>query len=205
MRLLIVDDHVVVRQGVCRLLSSLSDISTYEASSAAETLRLFRVHRPDIVLLDLNLVSSSGFELLRRLLLEDKAARVLVLSMHAEPVYVAHALKAGARGYVSKSAAADELVTAIQQVAQGGRYIEREIAAQLVFTQYSTEDPLQQLSTREVDILRLLGEGKSLAAIAQTLGVTYKTIANSCSAIKGKLGLERTADLIRLTFELRSR
>ena len=82
---------------------------------------------------------------------------------------------------------------------------EREIAAQLVFAQYSGDDPLQQLSTREVDILRLLGEGKSLAAIAQTLGVTYKTIANSCSAIKGKLGLERTADLIRLTFELRSR
>jgi two-component system, NarL family, invasion response regulator UvrY len=205
MKLLIVDDHVVVRQGICRLLSSLSGIATYEASSAAEALGLFRVHRPNVVLLDLNLVNSSGFELLRRLLLEDRAVRVLVLSMHAEPVYVAHALKAGARGYVSKSAAADELVTAIRQVAQGGRYIEREIAAQLVFAQYGADDPLHQLSTREVDILRLLGEGKSLAAIAQTLGVTYKTIANSCSAIKGKLGLERTADLIRLTFELRSR
>jgi two-component system, NarL family, invasion response regulator UvrY len=205
MKLLIVDDHVVVRQGICRLLSSLSGISTYEASSAAEALGLFRIHRPNVVLLDLNLVNSSGFELLRRLLLEDRAVRVLVLSMHAEPVYVAHALKAGARGYVSKSAAADELLTAIRQVAQGGRYIEREIAAQLVFAQYGVDDPLHQLSTREVDILRLLGEGKSLAAIAQTLGVTYKTIANSCSAIKGKLGLERTADLIRLTFELRSR
>ena len=205
MKLLIVDDHAVVRQGVCRLLSSLSGISIYEAASAAEALGLFRTHRPNVVLLDLNLVNSSGFELLRRLLLEDRAVRVLVLSMHAEPVYVAHALKAGARGYVSKSAAADELVTAIRQVAQGGRYIEREIASQLVFAQYSADDPLQQLSTREVDILRLLGEGKSLAAIAQTLGVTYKTIANSCSAIKGKLGLERTADLIRLTFELRSR
>jgi len=205
MKLLIVDDHAVVRQGVCRLLSSLSAISIYEAASAAEALGLFRTHRPNVVLLDLNLVNSSGFELLRRLLLEDRAVRVLVLSMHAEPVYVAHALKAGARGYVSKSAAADELVTAIRQVAQGGRYIEREIASQLVFAQYSADDPLQQLSTREVDILRLLGEGKSLAAIAQTLGVTYKTIANSCSAIKGKLGLERTADLIRLTFELRSR
>jgi len=205
MKLLIVDDHAVVRQGVCRLLSSLSGISIYEAASATEALGLFRTHRPNVVLLDLNLVNSSGFELLRRLLLEDRAVRVLVLSMHAEPVYVAHALKAGARGYVSKSAAADELVTAIRQVEQGGRYIEREIAAQLVFAQYSGDDPLQQLSTREVDILRLLGEGKSLAAIAQTLGVTYKTIANSCSAIKGKLGLERTADLIRLTFELRSR
>lgn len=205
MKLLIVDDHVVVRQGVCRLLSSLSGISTCEASSAAEALGVFRSHRPDVVLLDLNLVSSSGFELLRRLLLEDKAVRVLVLSMHAEAVYVAHALKAGARGYVSKSATADELLTAIRQVAQGGRYIEREIAAQLAFTQCLSDDPFAQLSTREVDILRLLGEGKSLAAIAQTLGVTYKTTANSCSAIKAKLGLERTADLIRLTFELRTR
>jgi two-component system, NarL family, invasion response regulator UvrY len=203
MKVLIVDDHVVVREGVRRLLALMPDMSVSEASAGREALMLFRAERPDLVVLDLNLKDWSGLELLRRLLIEDKAVRVLVLSMHAESIYAGRALRAGARGYVSKNAAADEMVTAIRQVAAGGRYVEREIADELAVTQYSVDDPLQQLTTREVDILRLLGEGKSLAAIAQTLGVTYKTIANSCSLIKGKLGVERTADLIRLTFELR--
>ncbi len=203
MRVLIVDDHVVVRQGVRGLLASLAGVAVDEASTSHEALTSFRKHRPDVVLLDLNLPGSSGLELLRRLLLEDKAARVLVLSMHAEAIYVTRALRAGARGYVSKGAAADELVAAVCKVAAGGQYIERELAAEVVLARYPADDPLQQLTTREVDILRLLGEGKSLGMIATALGVTYKTIANSCSAIKGKLGVQRTADLIRLSLDMR--
>jgi len=123
--------------------------------------------------------------------------------MHGEPLYVAKALDAGARGYVSKSAPASELVNAIQKVAGGGRYVEHEIAAQLVLARYSGGDPLDQLTTREADIMRLLGEGKTLANIASALGVTYKTIANSCSTIRSKLGVERVADLIRMAMEMR--
>jgi two-component system, NarL family, invasion response regulator UvrY len=205
MKILIIDDHLVVREGLRRLLSSTLDISIHEATSTREALVAFRVHQPDLVLLDLNLPNSSGLELLRRLILEDKKARILVFSMHAEPIYVVHALKAGARGYVSKSAPVDELVTAVKLVANGDRYIEREIASDVVLTRYFGNDPLEQLTTREIDIMRLLGEGKDLKAISELLGVTYKTIANSCTVIKGKLGVQRTADLIRLTFEMRDK
>jgi two-component system, NarL family, invasion response regulator UvrY len=205
MKILIIDDHLVVREGLRRLLSSTLDISVHEATSTQEALVAFRAHRPDLVLLDLNLPNSSGLELLRRLILEDKRAHILVFSMHAEPIYVVHALKEGARGYVSKSASIDELVTAVKLVASGHRYIEREIASDIVLTRYSSNDPFQQLTTREIDIMRLLGEGKDLKAISDLLGVAYKTIANSCTVIKGKLGVRRTADLIRLTFEMRDK
>ncbi len=203
MRILIIDDHVVVREGVRRLLAALPETEVFEASSAREALSLYRSKAPDILLLDLNLPNSSGFELLRRLLLENRQVKVVVLSMHAEPIYVSRTLNAGARGYVSKMASADELIAAVREVAAGRRYVEREIAAQLVVSQYGGANPLEKLTTREIDIVRLLGEGKNFAAIAAALGITYKTVANACSIIKGKLGVERTSDLIRLTYQMR--
>ncbi len=203
MKILLVDDHSVVREGVRRLLSGLEDTELCEAASGEEALALFRTERPEMVLLDLNLTGIGGLELLRRLLAEDEAVRVVVFSMHAEPVYAARALRLGARGYVSKSAGADELVTAVKRVAEGGRYVEREIAGELAFAQLSAKDPLQQLTTREIEILRLLREGNSLTEIAQATGVAYKTVANTCSIIKSKLGVERTADLIRVSIELK--
>jgi DNA-binding NarL/FixJ family response regulator len=203
MKILLVDDHIVVREGVRRLLSDLPGVRLYEASTGQEALEIFRKEHPEMVLLDLNLAGIGGLELLRRLIAEDEKVRVVVFSMHAEPIYAARALRLGARGYVSKSAGADELVTAVKRVADGGRYVEREIAGELAFTQVSAEDPLQQLTTREIEILRLLGEGNSLTEIAQKVGVAYKTIANTCSIIKSKLGVERTADLIRVSLELK--
>jgi two-component system, NarL family, invasion response regulator UvrY len=123
--------------------------------------------------------------------------------MHGEALYVARALDAGARGYVSKSAPATELIAAIQKVAAGGRYVEHDIEVQLVAHRSPNDGPFNRLTTREVDIIRQLGEGKTLAAIGVALGVTYKTVANSCTIIKSKLGVERVADLIRLAIELR--
>jgi two-component system, NarL family, invasion response regulator UvrY len=205
MKILIIDDHLVVREGLCRLLSPVLDISVQEATSTRDALIAFRKDRPDLVLLDLNLPNSSGLELLKRLILEDKEARILVFSMHAEPIYAVHALKAGARGYVSKSAPVEELLTAVRCVADGGQYIEPEIAFNIVQTRHLGNDPFQELTTRETDIMRLLGEGKDLRTIAEQLGVTYKTIANACTVIKGKLGVQRTADLIRLTFQMRDK
>ena len=106
-----------------------------------------------------------------------------------------------ARGYVSKSAPADELLAAVRKVYEGGQYIDREVASRLAIGQFSGEDPLQKLTTRELEILRMLGNGASLSVIADSLGVAYKTIANSCTQMKVKLGVERTADLIRLSVE----
>ncbi len=202
MKLLLVDDHAVVREGVRRLLSDLPNSEIIEAEDGNSAIQIYRSQRPDLVVLDLNLDGISGLELLRRLLIEDRSAKIVVFSMHSEPVYAARALKLGARGYVSKSAGADELVTAVERVAQGGSYIERELSTDLAVGMYSGDDPLTNLTAREVDILRLLGEGKSLTQIAAASGVSYKTVANSCSLMKGKLGVERTADLIRMSIEL---
>jgi two-component system, NarL family, invasion response regulator UvrY len=203
MKILLVDDHVVVRAGVRRLLATEVDVSILEAESSQEALDICRHQRPDLVVLDLNLTDSSGFELLRRLVQLNKAVKVLVLSMHSEPVYAARALQAGARGYISKSAPAEEFIDAVRQVGKGGHYIEREIAAELAVGKFSQADPLDQLTTREIDIFRLLGQGKSYTQIAAALGVSYKTIANSSSLIREKLAVETTAELIRLSVESR--
>jgi DNA-binding NarL/FixJ family response regulator len=170
-----------------------------------DALEVCRRERPDLIVLDLNLPGSSGLELLRRLVQLDKSTKILVLSMHSEPVFAARALQAGARGYVSKSAAAEEFVEAVRQVGKGSRYIEREIAAELAVGKFSRVDPLDQLTAREIDILRLLGEGKTYTQIAAALGVSYKTIANSSSVIRDKLAVETTADLIRLSIESRQK
>lgn len=203
MKILLVDDHMVVRAGVRRLLATEADVSILEAESSQEALDLYRRERPDLTILDLNLTGSSGLELLRRLVQFDKAAKILVLSMHSEPVYAARSLQAGARGYLSKSAGADEFLDAVRRVGKGDHYIERDIAAELAIGKFSKKDPLDQLTTREVDILRLLGEGKSYSQIAGALGVSYKTVANASSTIREKLAVESTADLIRLSVESR--
>jgi len=205
MKVLIVDDHVTVREGVRRLLAPFPEIVVYDAASAPEAIAAFRNNRPDVVLVDLNLPDSSGLELLRRLRQEHKAVNVLIFTMHAEPLYVSRALSAGAKGYITKGAAAEELVAAIRRVGDGGRYVEHEIAAQMVLMPNPAEDPLQRLTTREADILRLPAEGKTLTAIAAARGITYKTVSNSCTAIKEKLGVAHTSDLIRLAVEMRER
>jgi DNA-binding NarL/FixJ family response regulator len=204
MKILLVDDHIVVREGVRRLLANVTGAQLCEAEDADEALSLYRREHPDLAILDLNLKGVGGLELLRRLLVEDEKARIVVFSMHAELLYAVRSLRLGARGYVSKSSGADELVNAVKKVAAGGRYVEQHIADQLAFTQVTSgEDPLRQLSNREVEILRLLGEGNSLTEIAGRIGVAYKTVANACSALKSKLGVERTADLIRVSLELK--
>jgi len=203
MNILLVDDHAVVRAGVGRLLATEANVSILEAESTQEALEVCRRERPDLIILDLNLPGSSGLELLRQLVQLDKSMRILVLSMHSEPVYAARALEAGARGYISKSAAAEEFVEAVRQVGRGRHYVEREIAAELAVVKFSGADPLSQLTAREIDILRLLGEGKSYTQIAAALRISYKTVANLTSAIRAKLAVETTADLIRLSVETR--
>jgi DNA-binding NarL/FixJ family response regulator len=202
MNILIVDDHAIVRAGLKRLLATLPNTEVREVSTGRDALTAFREARADIVLLDLNLPGIGGLELLGRILLLDKSARVIIFSMHAEAVYAGRALQAGALGYVSKNAAPDEVLAAVRKVADGGRYIENEIAQELALQPAPGSDPMQQLTERDLEILRLLGEGRSLAEIAEALGVGYKTVANTSSQIKGKLGVTRTADLIRLSIEM---
>lgn len=202
MKVLLVDDHAVVRSGLRRLLADLPRAEVGEAATGREALAAVRDAPPDLVVLDLNLPGLGGLELLRRLLLEHPAARVLVLSMHAEALYASRALRAGASGYLSKNASPEELLEAVRRVAEGGRYIEAEIAQELALQLAAAEGPLERLSGRDLEILRLLGDGRGLAEIADALGVSYKTVANACTGIKAKLGVTRTTDLVRLAIEM---
>ena len=202
MKLLLVDDHTVVREGVRRLLSVSVDVTVIEATTGREALSVFRAEKPEVVILDLNLPGSGGLDLLRRLLIEDPKTRVLIFSMHTTPLYVARALQAGAKGYISKGAGAEELVDAIKQVMAGGRYIERDLASDLAVNVLGSGESGKALSARELDIMRLLAKGKGLSDIADALGISYKTVANTCTAIKHKLLVERTSDLIRVAVEM---
>ena len=203
MKVLVVDDHVVVREGIRRLLATADGAQIHGAANAQEALGLAQSIRPDVVVLDIDLNGASGLELLKQLKAVNAALRIVMFTMHSNTNYAMRALKAGASGYVSKSSGAGELLTAVRKVAAGSRYIDRTIATELVFSSSSHDDPMEKMSDREAEILRLLGEGKSLMEIATTFGVAYKTIANSCSRLKEKLGVERTADLIRLSVERR--
>jgi two-component system, NarL family, invasion response regulator UvrY len=199
MKALIVDDHPIVRSGLRRLLAAESQIDMREATTGQEALSIFREHRPSLVILDLNLPGMSGLEVISRIKVEDARARILVISMHDNPIYVTRALRAGAAGYVSKNAPPDQVLEAIKRVAGGHTYIEHEIAQELALWSVRTPShPLRDLSGRDLEILRLLGEGRSLAQIADAIGVGYKTAANHCSQLKAKLGAARTADLIRM-------
>ena len=142
MKILLVDDHAVVRAGLRGLLATMSRTELVEAATGEDALALVRAARPDLVILDLNLPGIGGLELVRRLLAENRTARLLVLSMHAEPLYAARAIEAGARGYLSKNAAPEELLRAVRKVAEGGRYIENDIAQELAMRTVSATNPL---------------------------------------------------------------
>jgi two-component system, NarL family, invasion response regulator UvrY len=201
LKILLVDDHTIVRSGLRRLFSVLRDVQISEAATGREALTLARAERPTLTVLDLNLSGLGGLELLRRILVEHPDGKVVVLSMHAEAIYAVRALRAGAAGYLSKNTSPEELLEAVQRVAGGGRYVEAEIAQLLAVRVPQIGDPMEHLTERDLEIMRLLGDGQSLSDIAAALGVTYKTIANTCSQIKAKLGVARTADLVRLAIE----
>lgn len=204
MKILVVDDHAIIRAGLRRLLAEEPGVEVVEAASGRDVLALFKEHRPRLVVLDLNLPGIGGLELIRRLRSEEAATPILVFSMHDDAIFATRALQAGAAGYVSKNAAPEEILEAVRRVAGGERYIEREIAQTLaLLTVAGPAHPLQDLSRRDLEILRLLGEGCSLLQIAEAVGLSYKTVANTCGQIKTKLGVARTADLIRIAVENR--
>ncbi len=200
MTILLVDDHALVRAGLKRLLATVYQGEILEAATGRDALILLRSERPALVILDLNMPGLGGLELLRRLI-QAGAGAILVLTMHAEPLYAKRALDAGAAGYMTKNASPDELLLAVSRVTGGGRYVEAELAQSIAAPGSGSRQKLDNLSVRELEIMRLLATGASLAEIADAVGVGYKTVANNCSQIKSKLGVSRTADLVRLAIE----
>ena len=199
-RVLLVDDHAVVRAGYQMLLDQSDRIEIIaEAASGEQASKLFTDLNPDVVVMDLSLPGISGIEAIRRIVRKDANARVLVFSMHEDTVFVDQALRAGARGYLTKSSAPNTLVKAIEEIARGGVYIDDRVVQHLAFQKTRDEiGPFSSLSTREFEIFCLLAEGLNTSEIATRLSIGYKTVANYSSQIKNKLQVNTTAELARL-------
>jgi two-component system invasion response regulator UvrY len=199
---LLVDDHAVVREGYRRLLERHGDIAVIgEAADAAMAHSMFCCLDPQIVVMDITLPGTSGIEAMRRMLTYKPTSRVLMFSMHEDTIFAQRALQAGAFGYVTKSSAPNVLVEAIHSVASGRKYLSPEIAQKLALRDFGVEQP-ERLSTRELEVLRLLAQGHSVKEIAEALALNPKTVANHQSAIKQKLGADTAIQLLRKAVEL---
>jgi len=195
-RILLVDDHAVVRAGYRRFLERSDDVSVVaEAADAAQGYVLFRRHAPDVSVVDLSMPGAGGLELIRRIVAHEPLARVLVFSMHAEAVFAARALQAGARGYVTKRSAPETLVEAVRQVHADRSFLSPDIT--LAFGG-GDADPLAVLSAKEFEVFRLIAEGRSVADIAAALSLSQKTVANYQALIKNKFGAATTAALVHV-------
>lgn len=202
MRVLIVDDHRIVASGCRALFGDDPEIVVLEASDAESGERVFVDEHPDICVLDINLPTVSGFELARRILARDDAARIIMFSMNDDPIFAARAIDVGAKGYVSKTGDPCDLVEAIREVGKGGTYLPPALARSIAFAGPAfAKSPLSKLTSREMEILRLLSAGKSLSEIAWLIHSSYKTVANTSSIMRQKLGVRTSAELVRLAIE----
>jgi two-component system, NarL family, invasion response regulator UvrY len=198
---LIIDDHPIVLQGCRRLLLDAGVQNVIEASDDVSGYRLYRRNKPDVVIVDLSLQGRAlaGLPLVQRIKAHDRQARIIVFSMHSDPIIVSRALKAGATGYVLKDTSSQELVDAFEKVRAGAHYLSNDLAMQVALVGTGVRrDPLTDLTPRELQTLGLLADGKSYGRIAEDLGVSYKTVVNTCSLLKQKLDAKNLADLVRL-------
>jgi len=200
-KILIVDDHAVVREGVGQLLAPVEGVRLIESGSEENALEACTAEAPDIVILDIELGGRNGLELISRIAGKCAGARVIVFTMHADAGHAFRAIGAGAYGYVGKSSPAEELLRAIDCVARGKRYFDRDLAGGFALIPAFSGSPRGRLSEKEQDVFRLLAQGRTLDEIARELGIAYGTIANMSARIKNKFGVRRTADLIRLAVQ----
>lgn len=199
-KVVLVDDHAVVREGYRRLLERTEDIAVVaEASSGEEAYRVICDVKPDVAVLDINLPGIGGIEVVRRVVARAPEQKILMFSMHEDTVFSSRALQAGARGYVTKSSAPEVLVEAVRLVAAGKLYISHEMAQELAMQMLpGKENPIDALSAREFEVFRLLVAGHSLRDISKVLCLSYKTVANYQSSIKQKLDVSNTAQVVRI-------
>ncbi len=202
---LIIDDHPIVLQGCRRVLLDAGVTTVNEARDVVSGYRLYRRNRPDVAVVDLSLQGKglAGLPLIQRIKAHDPRARILVFSMHSDPIIVSRALKAGATGYLLKDTSSQELVEAFEKVRGGAHYLSGELAMQVALVGTGAHrDPLADLTPRELQMLGLLAQGNPYSRIAETLGVSYKTVVNTCSQLKQKLNARNLPDLIRIAVQL---
>ena len=198
-RILIADDHKIVRDGLKRILAAAGDLQVAgEAASGDQALALVRAHDYDVAMLDMSMPGLSGIDLIKRLKAEKPALKLLVLSMHGEHQYAARALKAGASGYLTKDSAAEQLVVALRKVAAGGVHVSEAAAASLMAAEKRLHGAL---SDREFEVLRLLASGLGPTDIGERLHLSVKTVSTHKARILEKLELDSTADLVRYAME----
>jgi two-component system, NarL family, invasion response regulator UvrY len=200
---LIIDDHPIVLQGCRRMLEDAGVKTVLEARDAVSGYRLYRRHHPDLVIVDLAMQGGGlgGLEVIRRMRSHDPRARILVFSMHSDPIIAARALEAGATGYVLKDS--NELMKAFDQVRSGTPYLSNDLAMQVALVRTGVRaNPLADLTPRELQTLSLLAEGKPYGRIAEELNVSYKTVVNACSQLKQKLNVKNLPELIRVAVQL---
>lgn len=198
--IILADDHAVVRSGLRRLLELNKGIEVVaEAESGEQAYQLYGEFLPDIVVMDLSMPGMGGLEAAKRILQRYNTAKIIIFSMHEAVSFASQALKAGVRGYVTKTGAAEDLLMAITEVARGKTFLSAEIAQKVALqTLMGDDDPLHQLSSREFEIFRLLAEGKKVEEVADMLKISQKTVANYYTMIKQKLGVASPIEMVRL-------
>jgi len=203
-RVLLADDHAVVRAGLREILADTSDITvTGEATNGQEALARVRAEDFDVAVLDMSMPGRNGIELIKLVKAEKPKLRILVLSMHSEQQYAVRAIKAGASGYLTKETAADQLVAAIRRIAGGGAYISPETAERLALGAGPRTDaaPHTLLSDREFQVFQMIVTGTALTEIAKQLSLSVKTVSTHKTRIMEKMGMTNQAELIRYALE----
>ncbi len=199
-RVMLADDHIVVRSGLRRLLEQSGGMEVVaEVESGEQAYQLFSEHKPDVLVMDLSMPGIGGLEALRRLMARHPAAHIVIFSMHENAAFASQALTAGALGYVAKSEAAEDLVRAVREAAAGRGFISPAVAQKIALQSLSgDEEPTSKLSAREFEVFRLLAEGKSVDEIAEVLKISQKTVANYQTILKQKLDITNSVELVRL-------
>ena len=203
-RMIIADDHPIVRAGMKQIISEASDmIVADEAGDGHQLLNKIRKENFDVVILDLTMPHMDGLDVLKQLRIEKPKLPVIILSIHPESQYALRVLKAGAAGYVTKTSAPDELINAIRKVCRGGKYISPSIAEKLAF-QLDTnfkEMPHEMLSDREYQVMRMMASGKTVTEIAEKLALSVKTISTYRSRILEKMKMKNSAELMHYAIQ----
>jgi len=204
MRVLVADDHAVVRRGVLQILAEMPEvIAADEAASGREVLQAVGEQDYDLVVLDVAMPGGGGLEALKQLQALKPGMPVLILSIYPEKQYALRALRAGAAGYLTKESAPEELVAAIRHVVQGKKYISRSLAEALAaeLAGQASQEPHQTLSDREYQVMCRLAAGKTVTEIAEELSLSVKTVSTYRTRILDKLNLENTAEIVRYAIQ----
>jgi DNA-binding NarL/FixJ family response regulator len=202
-RVLLVDDHPIVRQGLRRLIGNEPGLVVCaETETVREARQAIRDHAPDIVVADLSLKDGDGMDLVKDIRAHHPGLPVLVLSMHDESVFAERLLAAGANGYIMKQAASDQFILALRRLLDGGMYVSEAVSTKLAGQRpgagaQDASQPVSRLSNRELQILQMIGRGLSSRQIAETLHLSIKTIEAHRQRIKGKLELASGAQLVQ--------